>query len=596
MINHDSFSSHNYENIEAKNKQIDPSSQKSLPIKAQKSLAAAFSQLTELHKNTSEETSKMLKNVQQTQAARRLNPDHKVADDFVCSSDVYEAKLTLVQENLNESQQFSFPAFLANPKSGSGAQVVNDAILQKSVNFVQTQVKQMAQEQGIPTEKAYKQFIGILDRFDDQANAFHALDRSFQPPSTFALRSALLLASQNDGVPMESWMVYTRSGKPVSQDLWPFLDNWKNWVPEAQGAMAKFAETTLVKVKEMASNGTDSKVMLLKGGFGAGKTRLANLLMGEKSAGVVVPDTGKRVVRRSMESVLHSSAHVQGSQLAYKLFDELIEKQQGTIVYDSSLKFASDVKSYLQKSQNVGKKMVIYDVARNDMARTLSVLKRDVEGDDPRIPPGFIIHSAIQDKLNRVECMYIVLNDASKNAAIQAEYHFMGGNQEGWDTQEVMVLGSNNAIEFKHEEAKKLLFLEGIELDDNGQLHSLVNREKLTDYFEKQFELPVRIVMQQLSSTERQTLMSTFENRVIPLETNAIHDAKDFYAALPARINDVLSDKAVVEAFSSLKPETREAFFMNLQGKKSLSYMDLPLRAALTIHQNLKRDPWRKGM
>ncbi len=90
--------------------------------------------------------------------------------------------------------------------------------------------------------------------------------------------------------------------------------------------------------------------------------------------------------------------------------------------------------------------------------------------------------------------------------------------------------------------------------------------------------------------------MSTFENRVIPLETNAIHDANDFYAALPARIKDVLSDKAVVEAFSSLKPETREAFFMNLQGKKFLSYMDLPLRAALTIHQNLKRDPWRKEM
>ena len=576
-------------NIEQKNKKLKG---EQTPIRAERALPPASGDLLKFQKNIDKEAHQMLKTVQETQAAKRLNPAHELANEFRCSDEVFNERLGSVQGELKNTDQFDLTYFLAGSKSGSEAQGVNDGILQHSVGFVQSQVSQLAKDQGIPLDKAYKQFVGILDKFDDTANAHHVLDSSFQPPSTFVLRSALLLASQNDGVPLDSWMVYTKSGKPSNQGLWPFLDNWKNWVPEAQGAMAKFSEITLVKVKRMASEGDDSKVVLLKGGFGAGKTRLANQLMGKRSAGVVAPDTGKRVVRRSMESVLHSSAHTQGSQLAYKLFDELIEKQQGTIVYDSSLKFASDVQSYLQKSQQAGKKMVVYDVARNDMARALSVLKRDVGGDDPRIPPSFIVHSAIQDKLNRVDCMNIILNDEAKNPAVQPEYHFMGGNQQGWDTQEVMVLSSNKSIDIKHDEAIERLRLEGIELDDKGQLHLSLNREQLTEYFDKQFELPVNALMEQLSPTEQQILAETFGNRKIPLEGGDIHDGSSFYEALPNSIKQVISQKAVEDAFASLKEETRDSFFRSLQGQNAISYMNLPLRAALLIHQNLKGDPW----
>ncbi|WP_068467434.1 zeta toxin family protein [Candidatus Protochlamydia phocaeensis] len=535
----------------------------------------------------------MLETVRTSQLAKRLNAAHELDPAFLCSDEEEKALNPLLDQELQKAEPFDLAAFLIGPQAASKeAAAANELILDQAISFIQNQVRELRQKDNLPPEKAYKKLIGMLDKYDDHANAQHALQADFVPQSTFVLRSALLLASQQEGVNLQSWMVYTKSGKPDYKHLWPFLDNWKNWVPEAQAAMAKFSEITLIKAKRMAEVSLESKVILLKGGFGAGKTRLASQLMGKKAGGVIAPDLGKRVVRRAMETVPHASAHIQGSQLAYKLFDEMIAKQQGTIVYDSSLSRADDVKNYLQKCKEAGKKMVIYDVCRHDMARVLSVLKRDVGGDDPRIPPDFIIRSAIQDKLNRVECMRTILEDKTKEAALQPEYHFIGGDKEGWDTQEVLILSSNGDIQLKQPEAKDRLLLEGIKLEDN-KLTFLSNEEELANYFQSQFEQPVKEVMQQLSLIEQAALFTEFQRRKLPLKTGDISDATSFYEALPASIQAVLPQKAVEEAFSSLTKEKREAFFKSLKTTPALSYLDLPLRAALIIHHNLQRDPWK---
>src|SRR5436189_109766 len=48
---------------------------------------------------------------------------------------------------------------------------------------------------------------------------------AFAPQSTYGLRSALLLASLQDGAGLESWQVYTKNGQAVQkQELWAFVE------------------------------------------------------------------------------------------------------------------------------------------------------------------------------------------------------------------------------------------------------------------------------------------------------------------------------------------------------------------------------------
>jgi|GEM_PF-4949259 len=560
-------------------------------LKSQENIPAAESSIKKEPKNALKD--RMEKNSELYKANRSK---YEIDQTFVCSDSDFQLKSSQVKNGLQITENFDLRSFLQGEKGRNPNpdpnEPNNDEILKKSIEFLKKEVGELATANNSELKAAYKKFIGILDRYDDEENVRYALDRKHTPPSTFALRSALLLASQEEGVNLESWMVYTKSGK-ASGNFWPFLDNWKNWVPEAQAAMAKFSEITFVKVLEMAKEHPELLIIFLKGGFGAGKTRLANQLMGENSGGVVAPDTAKRVVRQSMEQLPHSSAHVQGSQLAFKLFDEMIKKVKGTLVYDSSLSSDSDVKSYLEKCRQANIKPCIYDLARDDRARILSVLKRGVEGDDPRIPPDFIINSAIRDKLNRVKCMEAILNDKTQNEALKPEYHFICGNEKGWDTQEIMVLTSNNIIEGIHEEMTKRLELEGIKFDEKYQLQLTVTEEKLKEDFQVLFERPVKEIMEELSTEEKNILQSTFEKRTLDL-TNPenINDAKGFYDALAQNIKDVLSLQAVEDAFASLTEETRETFFTSIKTNPSLSYLDLPLRAALMIHQNLRADPW----
>jgi septin family protein len=581
---------------------------------------------------------------------------------FVCDQETFQKVLPAFQQQISACINFDIAAFLRGFKGISLETLKsNEKILDDAIQFIGQQAKALAGEKNISREDAYKLLIGILDQYDAVAYQLSTGTSNSEPPSTFVLRSAILLSGQQEGIALQSWMVYTKIGKPDHKHLWTFLDDWKNWVPEAQGAMAKFSEITIAKVKKLARQHVGNQIILLKGGFGAGKTRLANELMQENAAGVVAPDLGKRVVRRAMPSVMHSSAHIQGSQIAFKIFDAMIQEQEGTIVYDSSLSKADDVKSYLQKSKISGKKMIIYDVARHDMARALAVLKRDVEGDDPRIPPDFIIRSAIQDKLNRAECMKVILEYVDDKSVPPPEYHFIAGDRQGWNTAEVMTLLPKK-IRQAHRRMKKRLEFEGIEIDRASHTVRFTKTSaELENYFNNQFERPVHAIMHDLSEAEQSILYETFSKRKLDLNPDhgSIDDASTFYEALPKNIQAVLPKNAVIQAFAAVKPETRKEFFAAIQAKLQakrehleaklqekikrsekhlallkkkqsqgkgaarrnkrefldvqiaayekhlellnhdlktktfISYLDLPLRIALMIHQSLQKDPWR---
>lgn len=543
----------------------------------------------------------------QSSTTRRRKPEElKLPLDFnfVCDAPTFQANIPFLQGQISNLKDFDVPGFLMGRKGRDPLTTgAIDALLGQAVDDVRKKAVEISKSKEIPLEKAYKLLVGVVDRYDDISLQIYNSDKASPPPSTFALRSAILIASQQDGVNLDSWMVYTKSGKPDYTGIWTFLDNWKNWTPEAQGAMAKLGETMIVKATQLAEKHQGGKVILLKGGSGAGKTRLTGQLMGKHSGGVMAPDAGKKVVRRPIESASHAAAHVQGSQLAYRLFSDMIDSLKGTVVYDSTLGNPRDLANYLEKvkSYNAKKKadqparkLVVYDVARNDTARALAVLKRSVEGEDPRIHPDFIIRAAIYDKLNRVKCMEVILNDTVEASEERAEYHFIGGDQQGWNTEEVMTLGSNREMRLTPL-AKERLALEGIQLDEeHEQLSVFVDESFLKNHYQDQFNRPVKELLSELSAAERTSLIEVFAGRTLPLAASAgpITNASEFYDALPLNIRSVVSKTTVQDAFSALG-DGQQAFFSTIEGRSSISYLDLPLRTALIIHHNLQKDPWK---
>jgi hypothetical protein len=526
------------------------------------------------------------------------SPKHKNLDTkFICSIKNLETLYPQIDQILVINDNFDFKEFLTGIMgySTSSLEKHSQAALSKLMAFVDKNIKHISISQSLTKENAYKHLIGVLDAYDD-ASAINKKEST--PKSTYLLRSALLLCSQRDGINLSSWMVYTKSGKPSTTEtdssrLWAFLDNWHNWVPEAQAAMAKFSESAIVKAKSLANAYGESRVVLLRGGFGAGKTTLTRELFKLNYDGVIAPDAGKKVVRQSMPKITHAAAHVQGSQIAYKLFDAMINQVPGTVVYDTSLSYPSDVQEYLAKGLAAGKKLVVYDVARNDMARCLQVLKRSVDGDDPRIPPAFIIKAAIADKIYRKNCMDVIAKFDATNIAssLIPEYHFLSSDSHGADRQEVAIIKPQ---EIKiNKTLQERLQLEGLTFNESkNRIESTYTADQLRAQYQEKFQSPVKELLTEISPEEQAILHPIFAKRIIPLASSQIVDLPSFYEALPSHIKNALPTQAINAAFASIAPQNTQGFLASLAKRTSISYLDLPLGAALTIHQSLQNDPW----
>ena len=530
-------------------------------------------------------------------AAKQISGTQDHLDSkFICGEVVYKKTLNVVVGLQNISRSFDLPThFVGDGQKSAAADVIikNANLMNIAIEAYTSLAKEIVLSGDAENlEDAYKMLVGVLDKYDESAvNQFK--ENGITPESSYFIRTALLKASHADGCGLATWHVYTKGGKPDGDHLWSFLEKGKNWIPEAQGTRAKWIEVTIVKTTALSENHTSKNVVLLKGGFGAGKTRFINLMFGEHAAGAVAPDKAKQIDRRSNSDIPHSAAHFHGLQAAYEMGNEMIHKQDGTVIYDSSLSNPADISNYLRECKKAGKKMVVYDVARNDMARVLSVLNRSVGGEDPRIPPDLIISSAVKDKMNRVKCMEVVLNNATNDKNLNPEYHFIGGDKEGWNTAEVMVLSSNGKIELQPNAEERLGF-EGIQIHVKENKLELMHDEALLQkYYNDQFEKPVRDIMKEISVSEQANL-SVFKSRSFPMKPGVkVDSATDLYLALPKYIQAAISQKAFENSFASVQDDARHKFFSEIQSKSEFSYEDLPLRVALSIHQNLKSDPWK---
>jgi hypothetical protein len=461
-------------------------------------------------------------------------------------------------------------------------------------------VKRQCITHHIPKSFVFKQLLREIKRYDLHQNHYYISGK--QQVSTFALRNSLLLASQKSHVVLPSSEIFTKCVKMPAK-MWDHLDSMESWIPEEQRVMGKWVETSFIKADRLAKEHPQQEVVLLKGGFGAGKTRLINSMYGEEIAtGVIAPDKAKAVVRDYLPKMPHHIAHVQGSAVSYKFFNQTMMRP-GTIVYDSALSDPRDLATYIRKAETaptgLKKSVIVHDVARLDVLRALSVLKRPIFGEDPRIPPEFIIFGAVASKMSRVACMNHVLH-ATKGT--DHEYHFSVGDDHGTDMREVLII-KDNVIwtpdsPILRAEAHKRLGLENLKIE-NGQLAMTATEAQINDGFRAELNGSVSAYVDVLQGTDRQTYAETFAGRTIPFKTlapGATLTMDNLYASLDPRFTKHVSKSDFMGSLSKIDTGARDAFINRCNERlaqgRPISYLDLPLYTALDIHAKLQDDPW----
>jgi hypothetical protein len=520
----------------------------------------------------------------------------KLDQAFIPSLSLYKTFYPHIHALASSGDAFNVGLFLTGLKSEPNTSLFVDAV---------TELKALAQivrkTEDIDITLAYKKLIGMIDKYDEKATGTYK-SRDIDPKSTFYIRSALLAAAQEDSASIDSWMVYTKKGKPSSSnELWGFLDEWKNWVPEAQGKIAKYIETAVSKIRVLSREYADNDIVLMKGGYGAGKTRMTQALFAQQNEAVVGPDKAKHSVRRSMPALTHAKAHIEGSQVAFQLFDACIRDINGTVAYDSSLSDPADIKNYIQKIKeskrynkalsplaNEQPVLKIYDLARKDEARFLAVLRREVQGEEPLIPPELIKRGAIKDKMNRLDCMKAVMNETGLNV----EYNFISGDTAGWNTDFVAKIQScSRPIELKKENISRLA-LEGFvpESFASGSLASVLTKEKVEANFDQIFQQPVYKIMQGLSLQENRENDYIFSNRIlIDSIEQPIKSVRELYALLHPKVKVAIPKEAFEKAFEGINEAN---FLKDINEAKRLTYLELPFVTAAAIHCQLNSDPF----
>lgn len=518
--------------------------------------------------------------------------------DYICSKEDFKFLSSFLAKQQELFADFNVRDFIIEAGQKYSSFETNAKVFLAGLDLIKKVAQALAKHNNIPLDKAYKLLVGAADQYDAEQTKLYQT-KKVSPAGTFPLRAAILSASHEEGVGLESWTVYTKGGKPVAADMWRFVEVLRNWVPEVQGIMGKYIETAMVKARQLAETSGEQRVVLLKGGSGAGKSRFIEQLFKDKAGGVMAPDDAKAMVRRVQPDISHSAAHIQGLTVAHEMFLDMLQNVSGTVSYDSTLTYVPGLKNFIQKAQSAGKKAVIYDITRKDTARFLSVLKRGVVGKDPRVPPKYLVSAAVLDKMGRVECMQIVLNSKPNKAGTDPEYHFIGSDKYGTNTEEVLHFGPGKIMMISPKAAERLA-LEGIKVDPKTlEVSYLKDKKKMEEdyniYYELQMERPVDELLKELSGGIQQDLELVFASRVLAfanVSAGIMLTPDQLYEQLDPKVQKYVSKRNFVEAFERMKPAAYEALMKKIAQTHVISYLDLPLGVALHLHYTLRKDPW----
>lgn len=235
-------------------------------------------------------------------------------------------------------------------------------------------------------------------------------------PNSFPKRVALMQEIIRSGSSFPTWKVFTVGSGAVRGDIWPFVLNEENWVPQMRQIMRHSVSMAEVRGKGLDAKATRDRTPTLevsKGGFGVGKTHFLRGEYGDMAEGVVAPDRMKSEQQRLFPGLTSGQVHIQSSACATKVIDRLTGSSCARVVYDSSMSDPVYLGSFFQSAQAAGRGAVVNDFVRTDMARAAGVLLREVGGPDPNIPASHVLGSSVYEAATRPKCIAMAADPES---------------------------------------------------------------------------------------------------------------------------------------------------------------------------------------
>lgn len=549
--------------------------------------------------------------------------------DYVCSPHALKWKPTLTNLICAEHNQIrtergacktlALPTPSIKPNGRNAVDIIREITKDIAFHMGYGEASTAVEKQNI-CQQVYKQSVGLFDAIDDSFQtqlSVHRGDKGtpLESPSTFSLRQAVLQASQKDGVPLESWQAFTKSGRPRNS-IWDFVEKQENWIPEVQEEIDGWMKMYTVRAKKLSAfirekniqaKKAEATVELIKGIFGAGKTALATKMYPQNVSGIISSDRAKAEVHRSMPAITHNQIHVQGSQIAFTICQKLLQEKGESVVYESALSHPEDIREFLTKAETVHKQVIIYDIVRQDMACVLSVLQRNFGGEDPLIPPKKILATLLESKLRRAECMNAVLQSTITDPKLRPEYHFLrrpsyhlfGSYNKDRSLEKIVTLYGGSALEWPKSTptiCKQYFGEQGLAIENGtNQVRSTLVEKDVQAQFNQEFNKTVHQVLMGMSSTIQAELRPVFVNRIIelyPPSKKPIQTPEELHNAFSGTVQLKIPKNAVIKAFSHCTKEACNDFFTSIEGKSTISYMDFPLFVALEIHSQLLEDLW----
>jgi hypothetical protein len=174
-------------------------------------------------------------------------------------------------------------------------------------------------------------------------------------------------------------------------------------------------------------------------------------------------------------------------------------------------------------------------------------------------------------------------------AALEPEYVFSAGNEQGTDVKEVMRIRPGIVeIEGRHESA---LALEGVRYpasDGTPRLEPVETVAAIQERLATEFKRPVFEILAERDEEQGDRLQTVFDRRRLSSQKiQAFTSLEELYRQLDPQIQEVLTQSAFLEAFSCFSEVEMPAVLARLNEdllEREFTFLELPVHAALAIN------------
>ncbi|MDB5181398.1 MAG: hypothetical protein JWP13_161 [Candidatus Saccharibacteria bacterium] len=267
-----------------------------------------------------------------------------------------------------------------------------------------------------------EQVLVTAENARDALLAVRIADNERRAGHSYALRREILKRSLGT-IPTYEAYIYGQD-VPRGQDLYPFLNDPGNWLPERSALHADIIREQYALTRQLSErlNDTTPTIYALRGNTASGKSTMARrhpqLVRGldeqGELSGSINPDTYKNILKQheaeeELQVVNHAQTHFEGSMIAWKI-EGMIAPEASSVVIDRRLTTVGSINQIETRAREywAGKLIHLFDLEVPLEISLVRVLSRPVGGDAPNVPFDVVAEGFRDIRFSRDEVIYRV--------------------------------------------------------------------------------------------------------------------------------------------------------------------------------------------